>query len=1320
MRKFKLLLTLALVLTCLGLNAQVTTKYVTELGTPITELSGINESNYYVLKNIKGLYASFYGTTDHPLLVQESAMLNVADKVSAGSLVQITPITGDNATTYKIKFVLGDLYMSQDSRGAGAVTYPLLTVEEAKVATFTIEKAYKTTDGVNVYSENQFTLKKNEGDKKYLDGGGSSEMALWGDRSSTDGNGAYQIIPVSTEDITFYTSVTFNYTVTGSGLTEALTYTETKTGYFANPAAEASLNSADFRTVTASGDAVVEGGTWTLNYDVVLNYPFNLTLPGDDGALTSPTFYTLYSRNSPSDRSIRYVDATTVNSRSASGISVDYLWCFVPNTEKPWQVKMYNVKADAYITATTTNKAKVGCNASLTEATPLNVIKNKNAGNGGTGFTLLHPDNANFCLGDHAPDNFVTWNHGTNHSDDGSMLIATAQTITYNDVKHTYKFTGAGLPEGGLTYEIHYKAHAGDPLNDVHPFVQDNIKLTLDATAEPVIDAVNKTWAKTYNVTLNYPFNLSVPNDDGTLTAPKLYTILVKNDAGKALRYVTESHISCKTSKSAQDDYWWCFVPNMEKPWQVKIYSVHGGTYLRAATGSSQAYCDQPIADATSFNVMNNSSDNTTTEPKSGFSLQHVGNANSCLGAHSNVDGDGANNSFGIWDSGSALNDKGSLLTAEAYEYDYLNVTYNFVVKGGGLPVDGLTSTISEKYYVGDPANEYAFNNHLLELEVSEPVIDAVNKTWAKTYNVTLNYPFSLCVPGENGELNNATFYTAFLRNLPDTRAIKYVDENQTLSRAATRLVDPAYMWCFVPDTEKPWRVKMYSLAALKYASVSAPSGTDGKANVKCNVELNDATSFNVLLNTTGNNYENGFTLQHSNEVKVCLGDHNSNNLAAWYHANSSTDEGSKMNVQPVDDPSFMYASLLMADKKYVGACFAPSAVATAYNTYAAAKTPANFKAYVEAYQTAVADGFTFEGPMTLAESNYYRIIYAYGNPTQNVMVTSADTYADVSGVYGGNQNRELTRNPFDEKDLSALWTFEPSVQDGTTYYKLSNANAKRCAGYTAADIPESAQYEGLWSIVQGNEGDMWCLGAKNSGGKFLQIYNGIGYHDLGVWDTNPKANQNNWKIQLVEEVPVTIGTAGYASLVLPYAVELPEGIKAYYATCGVTAGDVIVLAEWTEMNEEGKVVLPANMPVILYSQAVADAAPEAGENVTLTITTTTLEAPVNELKGYTMKRHSENGEFEGVYALRKNENVLGRVAATVKNFPANRAYIEAVSSEAPAFRLSFGELTGIEDVPAAALSSENEVYYDLSGRRVWAPKNGIFVTASGKKVFIK
>ena len=80
------------------------------------------------------------------------------------------------------------------------------------------------------------------------------------------------------------------------------------------------------------------------------------------------------------------------------------------------------------------------------------------------------------------------------------------------------------------------------------------------------------------------------------------------------------------------------------------------------------------------------------------------------------------------------------------------------------------------------------------------------------------------------------------------------------------------------------------------------------------------------------------------------------------------------------------------------------------------------------------------------------------------------------------------------------------------------------------------------------------------------------------------------------------------------------------------------------------------------------------------------------------------------------------RYVLTDRIIGANKAYYVGTSTAAQAFAIKFGgQTTGIDSaVTPDETGEETEIYYDLSGRRVLYPSTGIYVTGSGKKVFLK
>lgn len=187
-------------------------------------------------------------------------------------------------------------------------------------------------------------------------------------------------------------------------------------------------------------------------------------------------------------------------------------------------------------------------------------------------------------------------------------------------------------------------------------------------------------------------------------------------------------------------------------------------------------------------------------------------------------------------------------------------------------------------------------------------------------------------------------------------------------------------------------------------------------------------------------------------------------------------------------------------------------------------------------------------------------------------------------------------------------------------------------------------------------------------------------------------------------EVTLTQSSDGkaYATLNLPFATTIPEGVTAYKK--GESTGASVKLEVYKNAGD----VLPANTPVLLQAN-------EAGEK-------TFAPAP------YAAKEETGfNGTLAAAKVTDANAYILANDGGTVKfcklnstknTVNANKAYLTLLTLTATALNFDFGGVaTGIEN--AVADKANNAPIYDLSGRRVMnAVKGGIYIQ-NGKK-FVK
>lgn len=331
-----------------------------------------------------------------------------------------------------------------------------------------------------------------------------------------------------------------------------------------------------------------------------------------------------------------------------------------------------------------------------------------------------------------------------------------------------------------------------------------------------------------------------------------------------------------------------------------------------------------------------------------------------------------------------------------------------------------------------------------------------------------------------------------------------------------------------------------------------------------------------------------------------------------------------------------------------------------------------------------------------------------------NKYISSQSINTNQEGELQAATDRKINRTNGSQL-LSTLWQLEIQP-DGN--FLIRNANTGLCIGEikdnqeTAIEMPLDDAYAGHYALTYNSSGLM-----IKHGERWINALGGDHKTTIGDWASNSDSDEGNyWKFQLVTEVPVTVySDTQWASLTLPFAAELPEGLTAYYAP--KAEGDVLTLAAI-----EGQQI-PAHTPVLL----APDVPITEDQTYQLTILYGT-EVPAltaeNKLEGTTAARtgFDENSLYvlassDGTGVLKKN--------GTVATIPCNKSYIPASAftntTATPAYvsmKIGIGETTGIEGVQTATPQAEE--YYDLTGRRVQRPAHGVFVTKSGQKVFIR
>lgn len=208
-------------------------------------------------------------------------------------------------------------------------------------------------------------------------------------------------------------------------------------------------------------------------------------------------------------------------------------------------------------------------------------------------------------------------------------------------------------------------------------------------------------------------------------------------------------------------------------------------------------------------------------------------------------------------------------------------------------------------------------------------------------------------------------------------------------------------------------------------------------------------------------------------------------------------------------------------------------------------------------------------------------------------------------------------------------------------------------------------------------------------------------FTNVGMVDRNGQlaGDNTNWYIEAVDELPVSISAARYATIYAPVALTIPADVEAYAAE--FTDGKVMLTPV------EG--TIPANTGVVLE-----------GNEDTYNFAITTTDATVTSaLSGN--KATANVADDATAYILSKGSQGVGfyKLNSTERTIQGGRAFYTVPASTESAVAFIFGgEVTGINN--AVINNTNNAPIYDLTGRKVAkAVKGGLYIQ-NGRKFIVK
>lgn len=573
--------------------------------------------------------------------------------------------------------------------------------------------------------------------------------------------------------------------------------------------------------------------------------------------------------------------------------------------------------------------------------------------------------------------------------------------------------------------------------------------------------------------------------------------------------------------------------------------------------------------------------------------------------------------------------------------------------------------------------------------------------------------------PVEFSTDNNKVWYTLKTRNSEGNYLVRQADNiirsggNDGVSKydatciTSLDLLDGG-LWAFVEDGVA---VKLLNKQNGKYLRVN---GENNQANFN-----GEASKFYIQKITPKDGFTADFSLQYA--ATSFLGDHSTYNgtplLATYKNAEANVDNGSAFIAEKIDlnsDADFLaLAKGIVTDELNAATANDASSEELVSQTADALSTGKTAVASATNYDAIVAARTAaISYPANVDANAYYQIIAqnVVGREDGKAYISSESMAVNKNGVLeaGANGSRIIRRTTASGALVPQMWQLVANA-DGS--YKIKNANTNCCIGQivsngTGVEMPPiNNNGAGDYVITKGLAVNNFIL--KN-GSHMLNAYQGNANTIIADYAGNHTGDTgSNWVIKKVTTVPVSITDAKYATVAFPFATKVATaGVKAYYAT-GAADG-MITLVEYPEG------IIPANQGALLYNEAGATTA-----NLTVEATDKTVEG--NKLMPATAKR--SGFAANETYVLAKNS---ANEAAFLKNgltvVPANKAYVATenipAGSSSNVLNFNFGQVTGINGVVAADKAGVQ--YFDLQGRRVLYPAHGIFVTNTGKKVFVK
>lgn len=568
-----------------------------------------------------------------------------------------------------------------------------------------------------------------------------------------------------------------------------------------------------------------------------------------------------------------------------------------------------------------------------------------------------------------------------------------------------------------------------------------------------------------------------------------------------------------------------------------------------------------------------------------------------------------------------------------------------------------------------------------------------INPADAEGETITLQYTDKL--PFEVSTVNNDNFTDAhwyLLGNSSTDHSLMHYDAQnsnhiQTVSLAESNLSDEANLWCITGNVTNGF--KLYNKKAGTGVAVTY---TNGNSKATLQAADNEAAVWNIISSTAEGKENSSFCFQ----TKTTGNEKTYLSLANGEVSFSSTGDLTATLRALTHTEGISYAAIAfdnLLQNIPVGAVGGPAdreATANAIATLKSSPTDANYQAVCQAFNN-----------QTVVNTEKTYCLLGAGN--KSAITVQKNGFFQAENVTALSANNLFLLEPIQNNRYSL------KVQ-GEYLGAAKNNNAYNEFGLEGRSLNGTKFKKGEFSLVPETAARFYLQNTNTEANSQTFVHLN-GDKIVGCSD---KVEGTLWYLVEVPAIHVTIGESGYATVHFPFDVQLPQdgSLKAYTGTVSAEDNSRFIL---NELNGEW---IPAHTAVILKGDA---------KTYTLTVSA---NADISSSEG--------NNELDGTFlpaTLTAKDYILGskngvtgfyRVDENDRELGANKAYlpnssIPASATNISSFIISFngnsGGTTGIGSVSTEANAQEE--YYDLQGRRVLNPAEGVYVTKSGKKVLI-